>query len=217
MCDFLSVIVLRSGDILHHPMLDSHTDIQRYFRKQPHLTHALRDEDRLERFARVEFTPTDETWFEPEKWVLQIDEDITPKWWDETMQNQTRKRLVHLVKTMTLVEGDHDLIVDGCWIVGGKAKVKDVRGGRIMTVRDSAQITNVRGSAQITNVWGSAQITDVRDWAQITNVRDSAQITNVRGSAQITDVWGSAKITGVGGSVTLDKSAKAAVKAGGAA
>ena len=80
-----------------------------------------------------------------------------------------------------IIRGDHDLIVDGCWIVGGKASVRDVRSGRIMRVQGSAQIHDVGGSAQIHGV------------------RDSAQIHGVGDSAQIHDVWGSA---------VLDESAK---------
>ena len=196
MCNFLLVLVLRDGTILHHPMIYSHSMLQRYFAKRPELANVLRDHDRLERFARVEFTPG-EHWVDPEKWTLKTDEIVRPAWFDETLENQTRKRLVSMVRSMTLLEGEHSVIVDGCWIVGGTAVVREVLGGRIVAVLDSAQIRGVGGSAQIRGVGGSAQIHDVGGSAQIHDVWGKAQIRGVWGSAQIHDVWGKAQIRGV--------------------
>lgn len=31
MCNFLSVLILRDGSVRHHPLLDSHSDLVRYF------------------------------------------------------------------------------------------------------------------------------------------------------------------------------------------
>jgi hypothetical protein len=45
--------------------------------------------------------------------------------------------------------------------------LRDVRGGRIIRVQDSATISGVGGSATIRDVWGSATIRDVRDSATL--------------------------------------------------
>lgn len=31
MCNFLSAVVLKNGDVLTHPLLDSHSDLVRYY------------------------------------------------------------------------------------------------------------------------------------------------------------------------------------------
>src|SRR3990167_3339626 len=190
MCCFLSALVLRNGDVLTHPMLDSHSDLVKYF-KLPDTTAYH------QHFAKVELVPDD--WMNVATWRFSLDDSTAPSWWDD-VAGPAEAALRARAERMILRGGNHELIVDGCWIVGGNAKIRDVRSGRIVHVQDSAQITNVGGSAQITDVWGSAQITNVGGSAQITDVWDSAQITNVGGSAQITDVWGSAQITNVGGS-----------------
>ena len=228
MCNFLSALVLKNGDVLHHPMLDSHADLVRYFK--------LPDTDaHIQHFAKVELTPVD--WADAATWNFRVDEEVLPVWWADVasaVEGTLRSRAAGMI----LKDGDHDLIVDGCWIVAGTAKVRDVRSGRIILVQDSAQISNVGGSAQISGVWdsaqisnvgGSAQISGVRGSAQISGVRDSAQISGVRGSAQISNVGDSAQISNVGGlarisnvgglarisnvwgSATLDASAKAHV------
>lgn len=191
MCQFLSAVILRNGDVLTHPMLDSHTDLIRYY-KLPDTTAYH------QHFAKVELTPVD--WMDPATWNFRLDEETAPSWWDDVatgVEATLRARADRMI-----LRGDHELIVDGCWIVGGKAKIRDVRSGRIMRVQDSAQIHDVGGSAQIHDVWDSAQIHDV--WG-------SAQIHNVGGSAQIHKVGGSAQIHDVGDSAILDASAKKAV------
>jgi len=177
MCNFLSGLVLKNGDFLSHPMLDSHADLVTYFK--------LPDDDTyLSRFAKAELRPKD--WMDAETWDWAIDEGTRPAWLDEveaTAEAAARAR----ASRMIVRTGEHQLIVDGCWIVGGDAVVRDMRAGRIMFVWGSAQIHNVGGSAQIHGVWGSAQIHNVGGSAQIHNVGDSAQIHNVRDSAQLDD------------------------------
>ena len=43
MCQFLSALVLKNGDVLSHPMLDSHTDLVTYF-KLPDSTEVIRED-----------------------------------------------------------------------------------------------------------------------------------------------------------------------------
>jgi len=173
MCRFLSALVLPSGEVLTHPMLDSHADLVTRFK--------LRDE--VGRFAKVELVPG-EDWLDPWTWTLHLDEPTAPEWWDRVAE-QAESTLRTRAEAMVLRDGEHRLIIDGCWIVGGTAKLYDVRGGRIVCVRDSARISHVGDSAQITNVGDSAQISDVWGSAQISDVRGSAQITSVRGSATL--------------------------------
>ena len=200
MCNFLSGLVVQNGDVLTHPMLDSHDDLVTYF-KLPDSNAAI------PRFVKVELLPAD--WADVSTWHWHVDQDILPAWWDE-IGGQAEATLRARAEQMILRDGEHRLIVDGCWIVAGTADVQDVRAGRIIHVGGSAQIHGVGGSAQIRGVRDSAQIYGVRANAQIYGVGDSAQIRDVGGSAQIRGVGGSAQIRNVWGSaVHLDASAKA--------
>jgi len=141
MCQFLSVLVLRNGDVLHHPMLDSHGDLVTYFQlpdSQAYHQH----------FAKAELTPSEATWLTPDAWTWRIDETTRPGWLDD-VESQAEARARAVAARMVLASGAHRLIVDGCWIVGGDAIVRDVRGGRIIRVGGSAQIHDVGGSAQL--------------------------------------------------------------------
>ena len=157
MCNFLSAIVLKNGDVLTHPMLDSHSDLVTYFQLPDTTAHH-------QHFAKVELTPTD--WLDASTWRFRLDEATAPGWWDD-VKTSAESTLRARAQAMVITGGEKQLIVDGCWIVGGDAVVRDVRAGRIL---------GVWGSAQIHGVWDSAQIHDVRGSAQIHGVWDSAQL-----------------------------------------
>ncbi len=212
-------------------MLDSHSDLVTYFKlpdENAHITH----------FAKAELTPTTD-WTDASTWDWRIDEQVRPVWLTEDVERAAEEATRSIAQRMVITNGERDLIVDGCWIIAGTAKIRDVRSGRIVRVQGSATIRDVWGSATISGVWGSATISGVRGsatirdvgcsatisgvwdsatirgvWgsATIRDVRGSATISGVGGSATIRDVWGSATIRGVWDSATLDASAKARVR-----
>ncbi len=206
-------------------MLDGHADLIKYFKLPDGNEH-------LHHFAKVELVPKD--WTDVATWKWTVDEPTVPIWWADIAE-QAKAALRARTEQMILRDGNHELIIEGCWIVAGTAKVRDVRSGRILRVGgsaqiydvwgsaqiygvgDNAQIHGVGGSAQIYGVGGSAQIYDVgdnaqiydvRDNAQIYGVRDNAQIYGVRDNAQIHGVRDNAQIHGVRGRAIIDDSAR---------
>jgi hypothetical protein len=204
-CNFLSACVLRNGHVLTHPMLDSHSDLVRYF-KLPDTTAYH------QHFAKAELTPVD--WMDVATWKFRLDEESAPGWWDD-VSAAAEAELRRRANAMILRDGEHQLIVDGCWIIGGTAKVRDIRSGRIMRVQDTAmlsdvggsaqvsdvrgnaQVSHVRGSARVSGLWGSARVSDVGRSAQVFDVGGSAQVSDVRDNARVSDVWDSARVSDV--------------------
>ena len=163
MCNFFSAIGLRDGSIRWHPMLDSHSDLLVYF--------GLEDESEYQaRFVKLELMPND-NWLDPETWVFTIDETVAPVWCDEALQAAFHREMINIARRFILIDGEKRLIVDGCWIIGQTAHVRDIRGGRVLRVQGSASIRNVWGSASIRNVGGSASIQNV---GENTNLDQSA-------------------------------------------
>jgi len=197
MCRFLSVLILRDGSVRHHPMLDSHSDLVTYFKlpdENPHIPY----------FAKAELTP-DKDWTDASTWAWRIDEAVNPVWLTSEVEKAAEDATRAIAQRMVIKDGERRLIVDGCWIVAGTAKIRDVRSGRIVRVQDSATISDVGGSATISDVGGSATISDVWGSATISDVWDSATISGVGDSATIRDVGGSATISDVGGSATISR------------
>ena len=123
MCNFLSAVVLRNGDVLTHPLLDSHSDLVTWFKLPDALSHH-------QHFAKVELTPQDD-WLNPDTWRFRLDEETVPGWWDDVMV-QAETTLRDRAKAMIVTTGRKDLILEGCWILAGDAEFGSVRGGRIV-------------------------------------------------------------------------------------
>ena len=88
MCNFLSAIVLRNGDVLTHPMLDSHSDLVAYYALPDTTAHH-------QHFAKVELTPVD--WLDPTTWRFRLDEETAPSWWEDVatgVEAEMRRRAV---------------------------------------------------------------------------------------------------------------------------
>src|SRR3990167_5004999 len=136
MCNFLSVLILKNGDVRHHPMLDSHSDLVAYFNlpdENPHVPY----------FAKAELTPKD--WMDPATWTWRIDEAVRPIWLDD-VEPKAEAATRRIASKMILREDAMPrLIVDGCWILGGTSVLRDVRGGRIIRVQDAGTISHVSG------------------------------------------------------------------------
>ena len=137
MCNFLSVLVLKDGSVRHHPMLDSHSDLVTYFKLPDTNAH-------IQHFAKAELTPND--WVDASTWNWRIDEEVRPVWLTEDIEKAAEEATRAIAQRMVITD-ERTLIVDGCWIVAGNAKVRDVRSGRIVRMQDNATISDVWGNA----------------------------------------------------------------------
>ena len=142
MCNFLSAIVLKNGDCLTHPLLDSHSDLVRYYQLPDGRAHH-------QHFAKVELTPHD--WLNPDTWEFRLDEQTVPGWWDD-VKAQAEATLRDRARAMIVTTGRKDLILEGRWILAGDAEFADVRGGRIvrmlggtLTAMLGGTLTEMRG------------------------------------------------------------------------
>ena len=99
MCNAFSCIVKQNGNVLWKFGVDSHTTLLEQY--------GLKDnEDRPEfmKFARIEITPKNKDYLNPDEWVFKIDETITPTWWNKAYEqfafDEHKKWLTQLDKIL---------------------------------------------------------------------------------------------------------------------
>ena len=173
MCHFLSVCVLRNGDICHHPLLDSHSDIVTYFK--------LPDKQHTRHFAKVEFTPAPDKDGVPQyadynKYTLRVDEETEPAWFAEHRET-VEKKLRAMVKAMIIDDDTVPLVLDGCRILVKGAKVREARAGRIIAMIDNAKVATLsgaqvdvmRGTSKVSVMWGNSKVGVMWDTSQAPN------------------------------------------------
>lgn len=151
--------MLKSGIILKNrvfvPEYDSHTQMLEELGIEDDYLNASKT------FVRVELSPANgDVFSDIDTWVLKVDQDITPEWYDEyTYKPQVveavkewAKDHIHIgVDNLKISTGRNHYIKDCTNVnIGGSATVKYIGG--------SATVENICESATVENIYGSATV-----------------------------------------------------------
>ena len=119
MCQLKSCLVLK--DRVFCPDYNSHQQMLEELGIEDDYLHASKT------FVRVEFTPPDNTksLMEPlDKWTLNVDQDVTPEWWDAEADRQRVEEAVEAWRREhVFAEGEHSISA-GIVYALGNATVK---------------------------------------------------------------------------------------------
>ena len=85
MCNAFSAIVTKKGKVLWEFGKDSHDTIITKYK----LRDDTADAERM-KFARIEISPKNMDYLNPDEWVFHLDERITPSWWSEWYEDEAR-------------------------------------------------------------------------------------------------------------------------------
>ena len=201
MCNFLSALVLKTGEIVCDPeYTDSHEDLIE--------SRGLRDDD-FENFVRVEFTPDGSAIDEPDKYQFKIDQGEIPAWWSAELQEQVIDQLKARIRAAIRTELP-PLLLGGFHIVANGQKAR-IKRGRIVLVkstveaRDSSTVVawdsskvEVRNSSTVV-ARGSSKVV-ARDSSKVV-ARDSSKVVALDSStvealdSSTVEAWGSSTVT----------------------
>jgi len=175
MCNFLSAIVLKTGEIVCSPeYTDSHEDLIE--------SRGLRD-DGGDRFVRVEFLPHENEFTAVEKYALKIDGG-KPAWWSDDLAEKVTEHLRGII-CGAIRETVPFLILGGFHILRGKS-------ARVMRARVLCNNSKV-------TAYDSSRVT-AYDSSEVT-AYDSSEVT-AYGSSKVT-AYGSSEVTACGGSAII--------------
>lgn len=151
MCEFLSAIVMRSGDILTHDATDSHELLAKHFKLKEH-----RDSDKgVNGWVKVEFCPPNYEYDQPDKYALRLDEDSAPAWWDAEMVEKVTTSLRAMIERM-IVSANEELLLGGRHIVASGSRVDMLVGGTAIAYGSST--VRAYGSSMVT-AYGISTVT----------------------------------------------------------
>ena len=140
MCQFLSAIVTRHGDVKCNPLVDSHTDLLELFSIHENNAGTIETQN----FARVEFVPPAKdgkpNYFDFPNYVLRLDEMARPAWYDADIEEKARKELTKVLERM-LITSERKIIAGGAHIIGEGAKIGKLISGRILAVHEKANLS----------------------------------------------------------------------------
>ena len=202
----MSAIVLRPNgpvEVLRNAWTDSHDDLVELFN--------LRDNNR-EAFARVEFCPKKpDTMDQPDTYVLTIDEQRCPEWFDDDLKAKVSNRMRGWVKAM-IVSGDVSMLCGGAYILAKGAKVECVKSALIHVMmpgsnvgemwessnvgvmRESSKVGEMWGSSKVGVMWESSNVGVMRGSSKVGVMWESSKVGVMLGSSKVGSMWESSKV-----------------------
>ena len=184
MCDFLSAIVLKNGDVLHNLKIDSHEELIKL--------NNLRD-NREGNFARVEFSPISNNYDKPKKYVFKIDESITLDWFNDSMKEKTISKLSSIIKRM-IVTKNTPLLKDGVFILSDSVIVDEIRDCFIKAMCGSSKVVKMCGSSKVDYMHDSSKIVNMHDSSKVEHMWDSSKVGIMWDSSKVEHMYGSSKV-----------------------
>lgn len=169
MCNFLSAIVMRNGDVLCDPEhTDSHEDLL--------VMHNIWDtRTQQNKFVRVEFLPPEDssTTLDLSTWKLQVDQASQPEWFDE---DKVKETLLARVQRMIVVD-KRPLLLGGCWILADGAQITDAISARIFLMLGSARLKNAMQGTWVDNMVASAEIQVLHETGVVKKMHGNSMVT----------------------------------------
>ncbi|MFA7218523.1 MAG: hypothetical protein WC057_08010 [Dehalococcoidales bacterium] len=196
MCNTFSFLVFSNEDLFFVPSVDSH--------ENQIALKGINENGFAVQFARCEYVPTCGKFADLDSYKFRLDEDRTPDWWTEEIQERTISRIRSRIRGM-IVSKDQQVLGPGVWILSGNPTIGKLLDGCIIITAESATI-QYAGSATIRNA-GSATIQNAR----LAAIQDAGSATiQYAGSATI-QYAGSATIQNAG-SATIQNAESATIR-----
>ena len=190
MCKLKSAIILK--DRIFMPDYDSHSKMLEELKITDDYINASKV------FVRAELSPENgDVFSDIDGWKLEVDQDITPEWFDEKdCTERMRKAVKEWAKTHIFV-GQNGLAISH----GENIFIKDCKN---VDIYDNATVKYICGSATVKNIYGSATVKYIRDNATVKNICDGATVENICGSATVEYIYDNATVKNICGSATVE-------------
>lgn len=184
MCNFLSALVTRQGELLCNPFLNSHEDLIDYFK--------VNDKTLSENFVRIEYRPRFSlkkqegenalNYFDIDKYVLKVDETNIPEWFLE-YKPRIIEELQQKLSNMIIDEVVDKPLCNGVYMVRN-SHISWIRYAKIITLEDS-KVDSLGLNSIVERMSGHSKICRISDNGAVGVMRDQSHVEILRHSAHI--------------------------------
>jgi len=168
MCNFLSGIVLKNGDVITSEHTDSHNLIALAAglveRKLPHDMP----------WVKVEYIS--DNILDIDTYELHLDDTDTPDWFDDAMREVVTAKMHRIAAKCILLEGEIPILLGGKWVLGGTVNVKHAH------------------HANIHSLWGNSQVGELQGNSQVGVLRENSQVGELWGNSQVGELWENSQV-----------------------
>ena len=157
MCRFKSGIILKNRCVIAQGANDSHSDMLEELNIEDNRENAMR------MFVRAELLPPDnEWWTDPDTWNINIDQDITPEWFDidkERYIEEFRAAVKEWWKEHVLVDKKIDELSSGYYRLKRCEVKKLLKDVQVMC--GSSTVQKMYGSSTVQEMYDSSTVQEM--------------------------------------------------------
>ena len=166
-------------------------------------------------FVRAELAPENGDVFSNiDDWKLEVDQDITPEWFDEKDCTERMRKAVKEWANIHIFIGQNDLkishgeniFIKDCKNVDiyGKAMVKYICGNTtVENISDNAKVKYIYGKATVEDICGNATVNYICGNATVKRICGNATVEYIYDSATVENICDSATVERIGGNATV--------------
>ena len=177
MCQFKSGIILKTRCVVAQGADDSHTALLEELNIDDTRENAMR------KFVRVElFPPNGEWWTDPDTWKINIDQDITPDWFDidkDKYLDEFRKAVKEWWKVHVLVDQKIDELSSGYYRLKRCEVKKLLKDVQVLLDNSTVQ-----------KMWGNSTVQEMWDNSTVQEMLGNSTVQEMLGNSTVQKMWG---------------------------
>ena len=199
MCRFKSGIILKTRCVVAEGADDSHSD----------LLDSLGIEDTeinaMTKFVRAELLPpNDEWWTDPDRWEINIDQDILPDWYKEDegkYKEEFRKAVKEWCRKHILLDKKLQVLKEGYYLLKDcdvETLTNDVTvclyNTTVQEMYGNTTVQEMYGNTMVQEMYGSATVQEMYGNTTVQEMRENATVQEMYGNAMVQWICGNAKV-----------------------
>ena len=190
MCKLKSAIILKNRIFM--PEYDSHSKML----EELGITDDYFNASKV--FVRAELVPENEDVFSDiDGWKLEVDQDITPEWFDEKDCAERMRKAVKEWANTHIFIGQNDMKISH----GENIFIKDCKN---VDICDNATVERICGDATVNYLYGNATVNYIYGNATVKYIYGNAMVKNILGAAKVKTIRDDAKVKYICGDATIE-------------
>ena len=202
MCQFLSLIVTKSGKIYGDGSYDQH---ERLIEDNEKKDKELIDDKNppYNTFARVEVVPIDKNIFNHKlsNWEVKVDERIKPEWWNFNYDKKCINRLKKVFKEQFLIGGEYETIDKDYRFLKDvkigilKSKIGEMWGNSsVGEMLDNSSIGKMWDNSSVGRMWENSSVGKMLDSPSVGKMLDSPSVGKMLDNSSVGEMRNSSSV-----------------------
>ena len=179
MCRFKSGIILKNRCVVAQGSNDSHTDLLESLNIEDTRENAMRT------FVRAELIPpNNEWWTDTDNWIFNVDQDITPDWFDidkKRYEDEFRTAVKEWCKEHVLIDKKIDELSVGYYRLKRCEVKKLLKDVKVMC--DSSTVQKMYDSSTVQKMYDSSTVQEMYDSSTVQEMYDSSTVQSMYNSS----------------------------------